>query len=304
MRWIVVLLVVVACKRGGEPSTTLRPSLDVAPDAAVGSAAPKPPPTETLGLQFEPIDGPPPSAPTGQPMQLKFVPAVVGAKRTRTHTHLALYHTRFLDDESERLQETQQTFVFREEMLVVGNNRVKKMGVQVDQATELIVLDGNRHEQVLLAGYYTIDVAGPLPRDMKISVAGRTMGTREQEELSGMLSMDAASATLFHELVWQHPLRIGEAVVLTDDEEKTLLGGDTAPADITFSLRKVDGGVATYQFDMKLDRDADTRMVRQRYVVKLATGQMLEVMDATISREKSEYMNKSNKVQTTIRFAW
>jgi len=303
MRWVVTFLAVAACKRGGESSTTLRPSLDV-PDAAVGSAAAKPSPTETLGLVFEPLDGPPVSAPVGGPVKLEFKPAVAGAKRTRTHKHAALYHTRFLDGERERLQETQQTFVLREEMLEVGNNRVKKLGVQVDEARELIVLDGNRHEQVLLDGYYTIDIGGRLPRDMKMAVAGRTMGTREEEELSALLSVDAASSTPFHELVWHHPLRVGEAVVLTEAEQKILLDGEAAGTPITFSLRKVENGDATYQFDMQLDRDGDKRVVRQRYVVRVATGQMLEIMDATVSSEKSQYMDQNNKLQTTMRFAW
>jgi hypothetical protein len=304
MRWVVVFFVVAACKRGADTSTAPRPSLDIPQDAAAGPSTPKPPPTETLGLVFEAIDGPPVSAPVGAAVQLKFVPAAVGAKRTRTHIHVSLHH--YLDHETklDRLQEKQITFVMREEVQSVANNRVKRMGITVDQADELLVINGERHQMPLLQGVYTIDIGGQLPRDMKMRAVGRRMGTREEEELSMLMSGDAASTTPFHELVWQHPLRVGEAVVLTSDEMKTLLGDVVSPAVITYSLRKVEDGDATYQLDALLEQDNEKRLIRQRYKLRVATGQVLEVMDATHSIESSKYGSRETKNQTTMRFAW
>jgi hypothetical protein len=303
MRWVVALVMIAACKRGAEPTTTPLPALDVSRDAG-GPAPPPPAARELLGLQFEPLDGPPTSAPSGAPIQLKFVAATVGTTRTRTHSHIALYQTTQTDGTIGRLQETQIAFVLREEVLAVANNRVKRMGVAVDRAEELIVLDGKRHTQRLLDGTYTVDVGGLYPKDMTISAAGRRTGTREDEELSQLISMDAASTTPFHELVWLHPLRVGEAVLLTRDEMKALLAGESSPGEITFSLRRLEHGDATYQLDTRFEHDGEQRVVRQRYTVRVTTGQVVEVLDATHSIESSSSGTHESKTQTTIRFTW
>jgi len=305
MRWVSIVVVVAACKRGGEPSTAPMPSLDVPADAAAGSAAGSPPsPQQSLGLVFEDLDGPPVSTPAGAPVAIKFVPATVGAKRTRKHTHQALYHTVFTDGHPERWQETRITFLLREEVLSVANKRVTQMGVNVDQAEEIIFADGERHVQKLLDGNYTVDIKGLLPRDIKMSATGRQMGTREEEELSMLLSADAANATPVHDLLRQHPLRVGEAVVLSVADQKTLLAGGTTPAKITFSLRKLADGIATYQLDTQLETDGDKRVVRQRYKVRVATGQLLEVLDATTTSEKNKYMISDTKTQTITQLEW
>jgi hypothetical protein len=303
MRWGAALVMLAACKRGGEPTTTPLPELDVSPDA--GNPVPPPPaPRELLGLQFEPFDVPPASAPSGAPVQVKFVAAKVGATRTRSQTQIALFQSTQPDGTVGRLQETQITFVLREEVQAVSNNRVKRIGIAVEQADEVIVLAGKRHTQRLLDGTYTVDVGGLYPKDMKISAPGRRTGTREDEELSQLISMDAASTTPFHELVWLHPLRVGEAVVLTRDEMKALLAGESSPGEITFSLRKLQQGDATYQLDTRFEHDGEQRVVRQRYTVRVASGQVVELVDATHSIETSSYGTHESKTQTTMRFAW
>ena len=305
MRWVAIIVMVAACKRGSDSSTAPMPSLDMPTDAAAGSAAgPPPPPQKSLGLVFEELDGPPVSAPVGAPVAIKFVPAAVGTKRTRKHTHQALYHTVFANGQPDRWQETQITFVLREEVLAVANKRVTQMRVNVDKAEEIIVADGERNVKTLLDGTYTVDIKGLSPRDIKMSATGRRMGTREEEELSMLLSADAANSTPIHELLLQHALRVGEAVVLSVADQKALLAGGTSPAKITFSLRKLDDGIATYQLDTQLETDGDKRVVRQRYKVRITTGQILEVFDATTTFEKTKYMTSDTKTQTITQFVW
>jgi hypothetical protein len=300
VRAALLLLALIACKHEARETTPM-PSLDpVAADAGV--VATPAPPVEQLALVFEELDGPPTSAPSGPVVQVKFVPPSVGATRKRTQLSQAIH--RITIENKLRLQETLTAFVLREEVLAVAANRVKKLKITVEKADEVIVLEGKRNELPLLRGEYTVDVGGLYPENMKITAPGRTIGTREQEEVSVIVAMDAGSTTPFHELVWQHPLKVGEAVVLTPAEMKTLVGGDTPALAITFSLRNVKDGIATYQLDTQLDANGERRIVRQRYAVRVATGQLVEIMDATRSTEQLRpgAMTTESRRQLLVRF--
>jgi hypothetical protein len=298
MRWAAVfLVVVVACKRGGESPPVLMPSLDV---PAVSS---EPEPATVSPLAFEELDGPPASAPVGDPVEITLVAPTVGAKRTRKHLHRALYHIVFADGRPDRWEETQRTFVLHEEILSVADHRVTQIGITVEQADEVLLLDGKRHAQPLLAGGYTVDISGRSPRGVKMAVIGRRMDSREEEELSMLLRADSANATRFHDLVQQHPLRVGEAVRLTEDEQMTLLQG-ILPSAVTFSLRKLDNGVATYQLDTRLDRDGRKRAVRELYVLRVATGQILEAREAMTSHDNDKRMATEQQELTVAQYTW
>ena len=253
-------------------------------------ARPAPKPT-ALGLSFEPIDdGPPTSAPVGQPVEVKFPPRVVGSVRRRTQTHQAV----------SKSVETLKTFVLREEIAAAAGNHVTQLKVAVERADEVVVADGERHETPLLEGKYIVNIGGLTPLDMKMGAAGREMTTREEEELSTLVSQDTNSATPIHELIWMHPLRVHEAVVLTPEELKTFMGGDAVDLAVTFSLRDVSRGDATYQLDAKFESGEERRVVRQRYKVRTWTGQVLEVLDATHTTGS----DRESRLQTKIKLEY
>jgi hypothetical protein len=308
-RALAVLIALAACKHGSGETIPAPPLDEIRADARVAAApADAPPPlVEMLGLQIEPIaDKPPASAPTGKPIAIKFVAAKVGATRTRTQTLAELFRTTESDGTISRLQETSTTFEIREEASAVANNRVKRMRATIGKAEEVIALDGQRITTPLLAGTYILDIGGILPEDIKAKPEdpNRRLGTREDEELATLYSLDAASTTPFHELVWMHPLRVGESIVLSDLEAKTLLHGDPAPAPITFSLRDVTDGIATYQFDAEFEVDGEQRKVRQRQRVRVATGQLVEVVDVMRAVELRDGRRHEHDRQLSARFAW
>jgi hypothetical protein len=294
------LIAAQGCRNEPARDTTPRPSLEVPDDARARRAEASP--VETLGLQFEPLDGPPASSPNGPVVHVKFEPPVVGATRRRTQTQIELRRDLDLDSKAVRLQETSTTFVLHENIAAVSADRARRIEVTVDTAEEVLVLDGRRQVTPLLAGTYVVDVGGLLPENMKMTSPGRVMGTREKEELSAIASLDSGSAMPIHDLVRLHPLRMGEAVVLTDSEVTTFLAGDKTPGTITFSLREETDGVAVYQLDTAFETYGERREVRQRFKMRVATGKIVEMLDATHSTDGSATWSNDTKTQRLVRF--
>jgi hypothetical protein len=82
----------------------------------------------------------------------------------------------------------------------------------------------------------------------------------------------------------------------------TYLVGDNTPGTITFSLREVTDGVAVYQLDTAFDTDGETREVRQRFKMRVATGKIVEMLDATHSTDGSASWSNDTKTQRLVRF--
>jgi hypothetical protein len=83
------LIAAQGCRNEPVRDTTPRPSLDVPDDAPARPVEAAP--VEALGLEFEPIDGPPASLPSGPVVRVTFEPPVVGVTRTRTQTQIELH---------------------------------------------------------------------------------------------------------------------------------------------------------------------------------------------------------------------
>lgn len=89
--------------------------------------------------------------------------------------------------------------------------------------------------------------------------------------------------------------------MLRDEDRKILFGDmEAVQAPITFSLSKVEKGIAVYQLDMSLAQGSDVRKVRQRFAIEVATGRLIEIQNL------DEELGPKSMVKSELRvhFAW
>jgi hypothetical protein len=276
MRWVLLLVAIVGCRRAGETRTRPIVPLDQ-PSEPAPVVADQPPVELPSPDELQPVDGSAPeSAPTGERIELAYVAPAPGARRVRTLTIVST------EQHGDHTQVYRYGYRLTEVVAQLEGEKVAVMRVTAHDAREQIELDGKTAEQKLLSGTYDIDVT----HGYSAHKDGQDIGTREQEELVLVLDLDDGNEGGMHKVARTHPLRIGESILLTRTEKELYANGPSVPDPIALTLVGIDGDLVTLRIDAIVKRDGGAT-IRHREIdrYRVATGALV---DKTLETESTE----------------
>jgi len=199
----------VSCRPAGQ--TTERPLVPLDETVATASANVLPPIELPSTDELQAVEGsPPPSRPTGEPVQLAYVAPRPDASRVRTLTIVSS------ETRDTVRQISRYGYRLTEVASQLDRDKIAVLRITAHDARESIELDGKTNEQKLLWGTYDVDLTNKLSatRDR------RAVSTREQEEIAVVFGFDDGNESGTHQIARTHPLRVGESITLTDGEKE------------------------------------------------------------------------------------
>jgi hypothetical protein len=240
-----------------------------------------------------------------------FVPPKVGSRRVRTQTLVATHDDSFVIDgkRDEKHQITQSLFKLVEEIDRAERQRVIAIRAEVVDAREVVTIGGRENPQQLLEGTYIVNVEHARHgRLTALSDDGREIGSREEEELADLFTLDTANESGLVRVLRKHPLRVGESVLLGDAEKQALAGGPAISQPIWLTAIAAGSGQATYQLDLTLEKSEGgmkiVRVTQERQTIKPATGQLLAMTLDEHDTESSDKATSDHKSHRVVTFEW